>query len=136
MQKHMKGIIIVFTFLSLAFFECGIVMEDFWMSGGAWGDFYMEYTEAGAIASPLLIRSIPAGIVAAFLIRLVLCIKRRNNMLEFCFDCVCALLGMGMGIGLLLKEPYAVYRNPVFLAGEQFMAHLIETFDWMSLPIP
>lgn len=68
--------------------------------------------------------------------------KKQGSVKNLCFDCICAILGMGITFGGLffLKDLFNVFLeyNPFFSLGRRITAFIIDQHNWLeeNLPIP
>lgn len=130
-----RCIAIILLFIILTSLEVGIsigVPRHLYYLGYLYGT--TDVTTIGYIGIFLLICFMPVSAIVIFLIRLTLCIKKKINIKELIFDCICALSGIGIGIGIL----YLIPENPIFLLGEQAIVIFFRLFDglWIKYPIP
>lgn len=132
-KKRFIGIIPLFIFLTSL--EAGISI------GVPRYLYCLDYECRGSDLTPIgyigvfyLICFMPVSAIVIYLIRLTLCIKKKISMKELVSDCICALFGIGVGIGIL----YLIPDNPIFVLGEQITVFFIDLFDWLwiKLPIP
>lgn len=135
-MKKKRFIAIILFFIFLTFLEAGIFLEVVWHGWGGFGDISMEYTEEGSTGISFLIFFIPVIVIVIFLVRIVLCIKRINTVKGLLFDCIFALLGVGMGSVVYFIIPDSVPYNPIFLLGRQIASFFIDHFNWMEYPMP
>ncbi len=135
-MKKKRYIIIILFFIILTFLEAGIFIEVVWHGWGGFGGISLEYTAKGSTGISFLIFSMPVCVIIIFLIRIVLCIKKNNDMKELFYDCIFALLGIGFSIMLFFIPPYIAANNPIFELGRLIAAFFIDHFNWMDLPIP
>ncbi len=133
MEKK-RFIAITFLFFFLTSLEMGIFIEVLWHGWGGYGNISKEYTETG-IGITFLIFSIPVSVIVILLIRITLYIKKSSNIKVFLFDCIGALAGIGINIGLFFKAPFIVNINPIFQLGRQMAVFLINFFNWMKYPM-
>lgn len=138
-MKKKRFLIITLCFIVLTFIEIGIGIEIVWHGWGGFGDISLEYTEAGQKGTSALLFFIPSCVLIALLIHIALFLKKKGSVKNLCFDCICAILGMGITFGgLFLDNLYILYLedNPFILLGRRVAWFFIECFDWMQLPIP
>lgn len=107
---------IILLFIILTSLEAGIFIGVprylYWLG---YEGLEIDLTPIGYIGVSFLICFMPVSAIVIFLIRLTLCIKKKIIIKELVFDCICALSGIGIGIGIL----YLIPENPIFLFGEQ-----------------
>lgn len=127
---------IILLFIILTSLEAGIAIGVprylYWLGHEG---LSIDLTTLGYIGVYFLICFMPVSAIVIFLIRLTLCIKKKISMKELVFDCICALFGIGIGIGIL----YLIPENPIFLFGEQVIDVIFfRIFDglWIKYPIP
>lgn len=137
-MKKKRYIIIILCFAILTLIESGILIEIMWHGWGGFGGVTLEYNEAGQIGTSVLLFFIPLSVLIALFRRIALCLKERNGAKKLLIDCICAFLGVGIGLGCLnfwylLPGPHI---DPFFLFGRGIAAFFIEAFDWMDLPLP
>lgn len=132
-KKRFIGIILLFIFLTSleAGIFIGVPRYIFYLGHDG---MEIDVTTIGYIGVSFLICFMPVSAIVIFLIRLALCIKKRNNMKELVSDCICALFGIGIGFGIL----YFIPENPIFLLGERIDFIFFNLFDrlWIEYPIP
>lgn len=127
-KKNLIVIILLFVFLTSL--EIGIFDEVLWHGWGGYGDVSMEYTTLGFIGSIFLIFFIPVSIMVIFIICITMG-KKRLLKKELFLDCICALFGIGIAIGLFFVAP----DIPVFALGRQLAVFFIDYFNWMEYPV-
>ena len=128
MEKRDRLSIIIILFLFSTLLEWGIIIEPVLhnISPGLGSPF--EYNERGIIGTHFLILFIPVTTIIIFIIRLTSCIKKHSDIKELSFDCICALIGTGIGIGIIYLSP----DNPISGLGAMITSFLIDNFYWMS----
>lgn len=131
-RKHFIAIIFVFIFLTLL--ETGIFLEVLWHGWGGFGDISLEYTKTGTIGISFLIFLIPISAMAILFIRIILCIKKIYPMKWLFLDCICALFGIGIVIGIYNMAPNIVDNSFGYQWGRQVAAFFIDYFNWMTVP--
>lgn len=131
-MKKKRFLITLLLFIILTSLEAGILLEVIWHGWGGFGDVTLEYTTTGLIGIRFLTLLIPVTVTIFSLIRITLCIKKKSQMKELLFDCICALSGIGIGLGIF----YLVPNNPIFQLGRLITAFIIDLFGWMAVPIP
>ncbi len=134
MEKR-RFIAITFLFFFLTSLEMGIFIEVLWHGWGGYGNISKEYTDTGGIGIAFLIFSIPVSVIVILLIRITLYIKKSSNIKVFLLNCIGALAGIGINIGIFFKAPFIVNINPIFQLGRQMTAFLINFFNWMEYPM-
>lgn len=135
-MKKKRYIIIILCFAILTLIESGIFIEIMWHGWGGFGGVTLEYNEAGQIGTSVLLFFIPLSVLIALFRRIALCLKERNGAKKLLIDCICAFLGVGIGLLWNLLLGYYDILNPCFLLGRRITAFLIDHFDWMDLPLP
>ncbi len=133
-MKKNRFLIIILCFITLPIIESGLYLEILWHGWGGFGDISLEYTKAGEIGITVLFFLIPLGVLAVFLKRIVLCVKT-NALRELLLDCICGVLGLGIGIlRYHFLNDYLTY-DPFFVLGRGIAWFFIEVFGWMKVPI-
>lgn len=134
-MKKKRLIVIILLFYFLTSLEMGIFIEVLWHGWGGYGNISKEYTDTGGIGIAFLIFSIPVSVIVILLIRITLYIKKSSNIKVFLLNCIGALAGIGINIGIFFKAPFIVNINPIFQLGRQMTAFLINFFNWMEYPM-
>ena len=98
------------------------------------GDISLEYTKTGTIGISFLIFLIPISAMAILFIRIILCIKKIYPMKWLFLDCICALFGIGIVIGIYNMAPNIVDNSFGYQWGRQVAAFFIDYFNWMTVP--
>ena len=130
-----RSIKIILLFIILTSLEAGIFIGIprylFWLGHEG---LEIDLTPIGYIGAYFLICFMPVSFIVIFLIRLTLFIKKKINMKELVTDCICALFGIGIGVGIL----YLIPDNPILGLGEQITVFFINLFNrlWIKYPIP
>ena len=132
-KKHFIVIILVFTLLTLL--EIGIFIEALWHGWGGFGDVSLEYTRAGNIGIAFLTFFIPISVIGALVIRIILCIKKMQHLKGVLIECVCALLGIGIVVGIYCMALTIVDNSIAYQWGRQIAAFFIDYFNWMTFSI-
>lgn len=142
-KKHF--IIIILCFAILIPIEAGIYEEIIWHGWGGFGDVTLEYNKAGLIGISVLLLFIPLCVLIALFRRIALCLKERSGGKKLLIDCLCAFLGIGIGLGYFSLWYFFLWYllpgnlgilDPFFLFGRGIAAFFIELFDWMDVPMP
>lgn len=113
-MKKKRFLAIILCFIFLTFLEAGIIIEAMWHGWGGFGGISLEYTEEGSIGISFLIFFIPTNVIVILLLQISLCIKRINTVKGLFFDCMFALLGIGIGSIIFFIIPDSATYNPLF----------------------
>lgn len=135
-MKKKRFLIIILCFITLPIIESGLFLEILWHGWGGFGDISLEYTKAGKIGITVLLFLIPLSVLAVFLKRIVLCMKT-NALRELLLDCICGVLGLGIGLLYYQFLDAYLYLNydPFFVLGRGIAWFFIEVFGWMKVPV-
>lgn len=125
-MKKKRLVVIFLLFMFLASMEVGIFIESALHGFSPGSGTFMEYTKIGNIGTTFLLLFFPVTAIIIFYHSSYVVHKKSNNMKEFCFDCLFALIGTGIGIFLSLY-------NPITYLGAMITSFLIDYFDWMKL---
>ena len=129
MEKRDRLSIIIILFLFLPSIEMGIFPESITHGSSPGSGTFMEYTKIGSIGITFLLLFFPVTAIIIFLIRLTSCIKKHSNIKELLYDCICALIGIGIGIGIL----YLLPTNLILQFSALITSCIINYFDLMQL---
>lgn len=127
-KATMRKIHLIFIILLFIFFtslEIGILYEVAFHNFD-FGGILMEYTKVGSIGCGVLILFIPVSVIVIFII-----CKKRLSKKELFLNCICALFGIGIAIGLFC----AGLENPAVRLGSQITSFLIDYFNWTEYPV-
>lgn len=135
MKKKYLNIVIILLFIFLTFTEIGIFFEVAWHGFRGFGAMPMEYTTKGEHGIGFLIFFIPLIVIVTLIIRITMCIKKYISKRELFLNCICALFGVCIGIGIIT---FAAPKHTVifFWVGRQIAIFFIDSFNWMRHPIP
>ncbi len=128
-MKKKRLVIIFLLFMFLPSVEMGIFFTPILRNMDPGLGSIFELTTVGTIGITFLLLFFPMIAIIIFFIRLRSCIKKRGNMKELRFDCICALIGIGIGIAKI----YLLKNNMTFFISARITAFLIDCFDWMQI---
>ena len=129
-MKKKRLVVIFLLFMLLPSVEMGIFFAPILCNMDPGLGSIFELTTIGTIGIAFLLLFFPMFAIIIFFIRLRSCIKKRGNMKELRFDCICALIGIGIGIAKI----YLLKNNLTFHISARITAFLIiDCFDWMQI---
>ena len=129
LMKRNRLIAIFLLFMFLPSVEMGIFAAPISFNMDPGLGSIMELTTIGTIGITFLLLFFPMIAIIIFFIRLRSCIKKRDNMKKFRFDCISALFGISVGIAIFYLLPI----NLIVQFSALITTFLIDCFDWMQI---